>query len=185
MSDETCLREAGSPGGGRDEFLAAVERQLDEFNRRSAHRETIIDRLHEENQLLRNGLRRSILDPVVADLLRLYDTLLRETVRLTGEPVAKQFASFADETELILDRCGIEAFTTGPGDRFEPSRHTHVTTVRTDDPDLHSTVEHVLVAGFVERETGQVRRPARVRLWRYEPPDDAPEEKDQTWPPSA
>ena len=35
--------------------LDKVEGQLSEFHRRSAHRESLIDRLHEENQRLRPG----------------------------------------------------------------------------------------------------------------------------------
>ena len=54
-----------------------VEGQLSEFHRRSAHRESLIDRLHEENQRLRSGIGRVVLEPVVADLIRLYDQLSR------------------------------------------------------------------------------------------------------------
>lgn len=160
----------------RDRLLAALELQLSEFNRRSAHREAIIDRLHEENRSLREGLRRSILDPVVADLFRLRDALLGEAVRLADEPAGRNFAGFVDETEIILDRCGMEVFVPQPGDRFEPNRQTPVTVVWTGDPELHNTVERVLATGFTERETGRVRRPARVRVWRFERSDEIPEE---------
>src|SRR5207245_1888097 len=60
------------------ERLTAVEDQLGEFHRRSAHREAVIDRLHAENQELRAGLWRAILEPAVADLIRLHDGLGRE-----------------------------------------------------------------------------------------------------------
>ena len=62
-----------------------VEGQLSEFHRRSAHRESIIDRLHEENQRLRGGIERAVLDPVVADLIRLYDQLSQEARRLEAD----------------------------------------------------------------------------------------------------
>nr|WP_062331955.1 nucleotide exchange factor GrpE [Herbidospora sakaeratensis] len=160
----------------RDRLLAALERQLSEFHRRSAHREAVIDRLHEENRVLREGLRRSILDPVVADLFRLHDALLGESARLADEPAGPNFAGFADETEIILDRCGMEVFVPRPGDPFEPNRQTPVTVVPTGDPALHNTVERVLSTGFTERETGRIRRTARVRVWRFERSDDLPEE---------
>ena len=44
--------------------LDKVEAQLTEFHRRSAHRESVIDRLHEENQRLHGGIGRIILEPV-------------------------------------------------------------------------------------------------------------------------
>lgn len=159
------------------ERLTGVEQRLTDFHRRSEHRETVIDRLHEENQLLRSGLRKSILDPVVTDLFRLYDALQKEAVRLTDDPTGRLFASFADETELILERCGMEAFVPKPGDPFEPSRHTPVTTVPAADSALHNTVETVLAIGFVEQESGRVRRPARARFWQYDR-HDAPEESE-------
>jgi len=159
------------------ERLTGVEQRLGDFHRRSEHREAVIDRLHEENQQLRSGLRKSILDPVAADLFRLYDGLQKEAVRLDGDPAGRLFASFADEVELILERCGMDAFVPAPGDPFEPSRHTPVATVPTGDPTLHNAVEAVLSNGFAERETGRVRRPARARFWQHHTPD-APEESE-------
>ena len=81
--------EVAGPGGpapvselaGR---LDRVEAQLAEFHRRSAHREAVIDRLHEENQRLRDGFGRIVLEPVVTDLIRLHDQLNREARRLQG-----------------------------------------------------------------------------------------------------
>jgi molecular chaperone GrpE (heat shock protein) len=65
--------------------LGQVEEQVAEFHRRSAHRESVIDRLHEENQRLLAGLGKAVLEPVVADLIRLYDQLDREARRLGAE----------------------------------------------------------------------------------------------------
>ena len=101
--------------------LAKVEEQLAEFHRRAAHREAVIDRLHEENQQLRGGIGRIILEPVVADLIRLYDQLDREVRRLEADGQDGQLMwSFAEDVAQILDRCGIEIFSAEPGDPFEP-----------------------------------------------------------------
>jgi molecular chaperone GrpE len=159
------------------ERLTGVEGLLADFHRRSAHRETVIDRLHEENQTYRSGLRRSILDPVVADLFRLYDGLQKEARRLEDDPQGRLLASFADEAELILDRCGVEAFSPKPGDPFEPARHNPAGTAPTDDPALHNTVETVLSTGFLDQEGGRIRRPAKARFWQHVPPQ-TPEESE-------
>jgi len=148
--------------------LGKLEGQLAEFHRRSAHRESVIDRLHEENQRLRSGMERIILEPVITDLIRLHDQLSREVRRLdaAGED-ALLLRSFADEIEQILDRSGIELFSASPGDPFERGRHRPLTVVACDDDARHNTVAEVVAAGFSERETGRVRRPVQVRVFQH------------------
>ena len=106
------------------ERFSGMEDQFAEFHRRSAHRELVIDRLHEENQQLRRGVSKAILDPVIADLIRLYDQLAREVRRLEAEGRDERLLwSFADDVAQILDRCGIEIYTAQPGDHFDRDRH--------------------------------------------------------------
>jgi len=102
------------------ERLRLIEQQSSEFHRRSAHRESVIDRLHEENRELESAVNRSVLEPVAADLLRLYDALRREAARLSGEAPDPAFPGllrrFAEDVELILDRCGFEPVTAAAWD---------------------------------------------------------------------
>lgn len=162
------------PGAGGEiaQRLGLVEAQLADFHRRSAHRETIIDRLHAENQQFRDGLRRVVLEPVVTDLLRLYDSMARDAARVTAaDPqTGRILASYADEVELAVERCGYELFSTVVGDGYQSGRHAPAGTVRTADPALDNTVAEPLSAGLLEIETGKVRRPSRARFHRYEPP---------------
>ncbi|WP_221324814.1 molecular chaperone GrpE [Actinoplanes sp. L3-i22] len=158
--------------------LERVEAQLAEFHRRSAHRESIIDRLHEENQQFRDGLRRVILEPVVSDLLRLHDAMAREAQRLSADDprAAKLMAGFADDVALAVDRCGYELFPAVAGEPFTTGRHAPAGAVPTADPSLDATVAEPLSAGLLEIETGKVRRAARARIHRYQAPpapDDA------------
>ncbi|GLW61875.1 hypothetical protein Arub01_01190 [Actinomadura rubrobrunea] len=176
--------DAAPPGVSPTELaerLAAIESAVAEFHRRSAHRESVIDRLHEENQRLRGGLYRTILDPVVTDLMRMYDALRREADRLTeeGDPaVGRLLESFADDTLLMLERCGLEEFTAQPGDPFEVGRHAAAAVVPVDDEALDNTVAEVVATGFVERETGRVRRPVRARFHRFTPAEPTASESD-------
>lgn len=150
--------------------LGKLEEQLAEFHRRAAHRESVIDRLHEENQRLRSGMERMILEPVVTDLIRLHDQLGREVRRLEADSQdGPLLRSFADEIAQILDRCGIELFSASPGDPCERGRHRPLTIVASDDSSQHNMVAEVIAAGFVERETGRVRRPAQVRVFQSTP----------------
>jgi len=150
------------------ERLNRVEGQLAEFHRRSAHRESVIDRLHEENQRLYGGIGRTILEPVVADLIRLYDQLDREVRRLDpDEQNTRLFQSYADDVALILDRCGIELFSAEPGDPFEPQKHRPLGVVACDDESRHNTVAEVAAVGFAERDTGRIKRPVQARFYQY------------------
>jgi len=150
--------------------LDKIEAQLAEFHRRSAHRESVIDRLHEENQRLRAGIARIVLEPVVADLIRLYDQLGREVRRLEADGQDPHLLwSFAEDVVQILDRCGIEVFSAEPGDRFERDRHRPLAVVACDDESAHNTVAEVVAVGFLERDTGRIRRPVQARVRQYSP----------------
>ena len=183
--DETPAPPAAEPGPAEEspppaagDALAAlgelagrfdkVEGQLSEFHRRSAHRESLIDRLHEENQRLRGGIGRVVLEPVVADLIRLYDQLSREARRLGGQH-ERLLSSFAEDVAQILDRCGYEIFSAEPGDPFLRERHRPLAVVPCDDESGHNTVAEMVAAGFVERDSGRVRRPLHARFHQYSP----------------
>jgi molecular chaperone GrpE (heat shock protein) len=157
------------------ERLAQIENHLAEFHRRAAHREAVIDRLHEENQRLRDGVGRLILGPVTADLIRLYGQLAQEARRLdaAGQD-GRLLRSFADEVEQILDRCGIEVFSAEPGDPFESGRHRAVGVVACEDESKHNTVAEVVAAGFYERDTGRVTRPVQARFRQFAPAAQSP-----------
>jgi hypothetical protein len=146
------------------EQLRSIDTALRDFHLRTAHREAVIDRLHAENERLRAGLRRGILDPVVTDLARLHDGLLDQAARLAGEPVAAVFASFAEEVELALDRCGVEVVAVAGGEPYQLDLHTATELVPCDDPAQHNTIDAVVTPALRDRETGRVRRPARVRV---------------------
>jgi molecular chaperone GrpE len=150
------------------ERLGTLEGQVAEFHRRSAHRESIIDRLHEENQQLRSGTGRIILEPVVTDLIRLHDQLSREARRLAeAGDEGRLLTSFAADVAQILDRCGVELFSAQPGDPFERGQHRVLTIVACGDSSQHNTVAEAAADGFIERETGRVRRPAHVHVFQY------------------
>lgn len=181
--DESAERSRTSPtpaaaGNEADRALVSelagrldkVDRQLAEFHRRSAHRESVIDRLHEENQRLLGGIGRIILEPVVTDLISLYDQLDREVRRLDpGGQDRRLLWSFAEDVAQILDRCGMERFSAEPGDPFQRDRHRPLGVVACDDESRHNTVAEVAAVGFYERDTGRIRRQVQARVYQYGP----------------
>ena len=154
--------------GEMAERLGQVERHLAGFHRRAAYRESVIDELHAENQRLRDGLSRMILDPVVTDLIRLHDQLDGEARRLGGDqPDGRLLRSFADDILEILERCGMDVFSAEPGDLFQRGQHRVVGVVPCEDESRHNTVAKVTAVGFRERDTGRVRRTVQAYYHQY------------------
>jgi len=153
------------------ERLRLIEQQAGEFHRRSAHRESVIDRLHAENRELENAVSRSMLEPIAVDLLRLYDALCREAAKLSGaapDPAAPALLRrFAEEVELILDRCGFEPVTAAAGDPLVIGEHAVSSVADTTDQGLDGTVAQVIAIGMRDRATGRVRRPLKARVYRF------------------
>ena len=172
--DEEPARPAACPdNAGLSELasrLGRVEDQLAGFHQRAAHREAVIDQLHEENQLLKAGLSRMVLEPVITDLIRLHDQLSREARRQADDGQDADLArSFVDDVAQILERCRIDRFTADPGDPFDPSRHHPLAVVPSIEEAQHNTVAEVLGVGFTDRDTGHVRRPLQARFHQYLP----------------
>jgi molecular chaperone GrpE len=167
--------QPGEASAPRDEGLTdlarrfdRIEDQLAAFHRRAAHRESVIDYLHEENQRLQAGMSRAILEPVVADLIRLYDQLDREVRRLQADGQEHQLLwSFGQDVLQILDRCGLESFSAAPGDAFDHERHRPLSVLPCDDEARHNTVAEVITLGFADPATGKIRRPAQARFYRF------------------
>src|SRR5690349_3344790 len=147
-----------------------------EYHRRSVHRESVIDRLHEENQKLRDEVRASVFDPITADLMRLYDSFRRDADRLTesgADPgLVKLMESYADDVALILDRCGLEPFSAAAGEPFRRGDHIVAGTVEAPDPAQRDRIAEVIAVGFRDRATGQIKRPLRARFYRLDVSDD-------------
>lgn len=181
--------QAGTSPDTQREIIARldlIEQQATEYHRRSAHRESVIDHLHAENQELRDNARRSVFEPVAADLVRLYDSLGREADRLSGtgpDPaIAKLMMGFAEDVELVLDRCGFEPVTAAAGDPFMVGEHAVVAVDDTDDESLNNTVARVVATGLRDKATGQVRRPLKVRVHRIADSADSPDGNGQETP---
>ncbi|WP_235017706.1 nucleotide exchange factor GrpE [Thermomonospora echinospora] len=146
-------------------LTVAVERE----HERAAHREAVIDRLHEDVQTLRRGELQALFDPVRAVLYRLHDLTGRESRRWVDDPpdpghAAALLAAVSEEIAEALARTGVERFATRPGDPFDPARHRPVSVETVEDPALDGTVVGVCADGF--ERAGRVVRKAEVRVGR-------------------
>ncbi|WP_233510913.1 nucleotide exchange factor GrpE [Actinomadura craniellae] len=150
--------------------LAALTATVERDNERAAHREAIIDRLHEEVQALRRGELQVMYEPVRSALFRLHDMLRREATRWNGperpDPalVAPLLAAVTDEIAEALARTGIDRFEVTEGDHYDATRHRPVSTRPVTDPACHDTVLTAGSDGF--ERGGQVVRKAEVVIGR-------------------
>jgi molecular chaperone GrpE len=134
--------------------LADLARTAGRAHDRAAHREHVIDRLHEENGRLRHNELQAAVEPVRTSLYRLYDLVRRESERESADPAhtPKLLAAIADELAEIIARTGVERMPVHEGDPFDPARHRPAGTRDVDDADLDGTVVSVQRAGFVRGE---------------------------------
>jgi molecular chaperone GrpE len=156
--------------------LRLLEQQGAEYHLRATHREAVIDRLHLENQRLRDEVRGSALDPITADLMRLHEGLRADADRLAesraDSGIAKLIRSYAEDVELILDRCGLEPFIAEPGESLRLGEHSVAATVETAERARANTIAEIMAVGFREKVTGQVKRPVRAKFYRLAQPSD-------------
>ncbi len=158
--------------------LAAVEAALVEVTQRLADasdralaRERVIDRQHEEIERLKAVERAGQLRPVITDLCRLRNSLLRQAgtvpAEMTGPQVAALLESFAATVAEALERCGVIAAPREVGGVFAPSRQQVAAVVDIDDPERDGTVAEVVQDGYAEIDGGKVVIPARISVHRY------------------
>lgn len=135
-------------------LLAGLKETIGREHERAAHRERIIDRLHEENQLLRRGELHTALEPVRASLYRLHDMVRREAERDAVDPahVPELLAAIADELAEVLARTGVERMPVEAGEAYDPARHRPAGTHDVGEAELDGTVASVRRAGFVRGE---------------------------------
>ncbi|MEW2359969.1 nucleotide exchange factor GrpE [Spirillospora sp. NPDC029432] len=173
---------APEPAEAHDEImqaLAALTKRLEREHERAAHRESVIDRLHEENQTLRRGELQSAFEPVRAALYRLHDMARREAARWASpeppgpEHAAALLGAVADEVADALARTGVERFTVAPGEPYDSTRHRPVAVEPVTDPEAAGTVVSVRTHGF-ERD-GRVVRKAEVGVGKAPERDTRPE----------
>lgn len=148
--------------------LAELAHRFASESERALARERVIDRQHEEIERLRATERADQLRPLITDLCRLRNGLLRQAATVPAEPqAATLLESFAATVEEMLERCGVTVLPRDVGAAFTPSRQQVAAVVETDDPEVNGTVAEVVQDGYAEIDGGKVVLPARVGVHRY------------------
>ncbi len=159
-------------------LLGEMENLRQDFETKVKYDESkqyLIDTLHRELQVYREGLHFRILRPIFLDLITMYDDLgkLLDSMprdSITSSNVTLQnLASFQDTIEEILRRNGVQTFAV-PENVFLASRQRIQKLVPIPDPAMDKQIARRVRKGF-EYE-GKLLRPETVEVYKYTPPTD-------------
>lgn len=156
------------------ETLNDVRRRVGELARLGERNADHVAALHTENQRLRNGDLRAALNPMVRDIIRVYDDVIR--LASLDEEQPSHLGIVASLLIDTLSRWDVVAYTPEMGDDFDTTLHSGVVRIATSEP-ISNTIAGVRRCGF--RMDGKVLRTADVEVYRQEPSTDSTE-SDQT-----
>lgn len=149
--------------------LEALTSEAAGFNERSAAREALLNRAHDEIERLREGDRRALLQPLLREVTALRNDLLMQSRSLPAEYSAEQAArlleSFAGSVEQTLERFGVESFGPTVGDDLNFREHRRVGTIATDDEALHGKIGAVRAEGYRDLELDRQLAHAEVLVF--------------------
>jgi molecular chaperone GrpE len=147
------------------ELAGSAER----YHARAEQREGVIDHLHAEVDRLRRGERRGLLRPVLVEVCRLRNDLLRQAADLPADFDAARASlllrSYAESIELALEDNGVVSFAPADGDPFDPRMHRRVGGESAGDPALAGRIARVRRGGYLDVDAGSPIAPAEVILY--------------------
>lgn len=152
------------------EEMHALREDFDTKVKYDESKERLIDSLHKELQIYREGLHFKLLRPLFMDLIAMHDDLgklidaaLFGQINNSIEQSIKNLRSFQETIEEILQRHGVDSFS-AEGLQFFPGKQRALKAVDTPDPALDKQVARRVRKGFQYDE--RVLRPELVDIYR-------------------
>jgi len=156
-------------------LITSLSDQLKETNRISREREIVIDRLHQENQTLKQGELQQALLPLFRDLIRLYDDLKSTAATYAGqtttgsEKYVNDLCCYRETVADILYRYGVEKIEVASGEDFNSKEHKAVAAAPAAEQEQDRKISRLVRDGF--RMEAKVIRNAEVEVLRYKTPE--------------
>jgi molecular chaperone GrpE len=139
------------------------------YHERAAQRESVIDYLRSELETLRRGERRGLLRPLLTDMCRLRNDLLRQAATLPAdydaERAVKLLLSYAETVQLTLESNGVERYAPHEGDAFDPRWHRRVKGAEASGPAQVGQIACALRDGYLDIEANSPLAPAEVSVF--------------------
>jgi molecular chaperone GrpE len=191
QDNQQAEHAAAEPDGQAADLLAGILSAVRElavssarYHSRAEQREGVIDHLHSEVDRLRRGERRGLLRPLLVEICRLRNDLLRQAEDLPSDFDAERarllLRSYAESVELALENSGAVTFTPGEGAAFDPRMHRRVGAEPTSDPAAAGRVARVRRGGYLDVDANSPIAPAEVVL--FGPVSAAPSEIPAAYP---
>ncbi|WP_198286945.1 nucleotide exchange factor GrpE [Frankia sp. QA3] len=156
--------------------LRGVERQAEAFHARAQNYEHIIQQMQSRIEQLQGDQVQALLKPLIQRIASLHAQAVEasEQARGRGETAEKDFRFFTVAIEEALGLLDIESVAAAPSVKFDPRQHHASRVLPTDDPSMDGRIQRVLRQGFTYTGAARVFLPARVSIYRFEPPSEVP-----------
>lgn len=139
------------------------------YHTRAEQREGVIDHLRSEVEVLRQGERRGLLRPLLTDMCRLRNDLLRQAADLPADydaaKAAELLLSYAESIQLTLESNGVVTYAPDNGEPFDPRVHRRAGGETSADPTLAGRIACVRRDGYLDIEANSPIAPAEVTVF--------------------
>lgn len=143
-------------------FEEVIQRQIEV-------KDSQIDRLHSEVQDYQKDTSARYIQKVMLDVIRILCRMKKRSQtaqwqQMSADELRREYHYAMEDLTDLLQFQGIDAFTTQPGETFDPARHNPKIEA-TDDPALDKTVKESQQDGF--EQGGKVIVPEKVIVYQY------------------
>jgi molecular chaperone GrpE len=178
-TDEDAANATADQLAAIRESVSRLADSAELYHARAKQRESVIDHLSSEVDRLRRGDRRGVLRPLLAEVCRLRNDLLRQAdelpVDFDAERARLLLRSYAESVEVMLEDNGVLSYSPGEGDPFDPRMHRRVGDELTTDLSAAGHVAAIRRSGYLDVEASSTIAPAEVVLFRRSPAASGPE----------
>jgi molecular chaperone GrpE (heat shock protein) len=140
------------------QVVRTLAAQTERYHARAEQREAVIDHLRSEVDRLRRGERRSVLRPLLVEICRLRNDLLRQAEELPDDFDATRarllLRSYAESAELALEGSGVITYSAEAGECFEPRLHRRVGGQPATERVAEGRIASVRRSGYLDAEGG-------------------------------
>jgi molecular chaperone GrpE len=186
ISDSSGAEPSESSGELIAGIAASVQELADSAQRyhiRAEQRENVIDHLSAEVDRLRRGERRGMLRPLLVEICRLRNDLLRQAAELPPDfdtdRASLLLTSYAESVELALENNGVVSFAPDSGDAFDPRMHRRVGAEAALDPAFAGRIAQVRRDGYLDVDANSPIAPAEVVVFAAVAPKAYEDEREE------
>lgn len=167
--------------GNLSAAVQTLASQVQAFHQRAEKYELIIREMQGRLEQLQGDQVQALLKPVIQRLAGLHAQASEasENARDRGEDAEKDFNFFTVAIEEALGLLDIESVRAEVSGEFDPRAHHASRIIATDNAEQNNRIQRVVRQGFTYINAQRVFLPAQVSVYRYEPPPESPDPRDQ------